>query len=774
MSHRVIGEVRRTFGRRRIGRRDLRLRYRFPLALINKVATKSCKDHVMTITLLAVISLLHASTVLAQNDSLRVYAQQRGFYIGAAVSMTPFRNEGPYLDTLKREYNIIVAENAFKFTATHPAQNTYNFADTDALVTFAEANGMKIRGHTLLWHQQIPTWVTNGNFTRDETIAIMREHIHTLVGRYKGRIWAWDVVNEAIADGSSALRTNSFWYQMIGPDYIKLAFQFAHEADPDAILYLNDHSSETMNAKSTGVYNLVRDLKLDGVPINGVGWQMHITNGDRIGADHHSNAQRLAALGVEISITELDVKMQLPADSNKLVTQATTYRDVLEFCLSQPKCVSLITWGFTDKYSWIPGFFPGMGAALIFDENYQPKPAYDALRQVFIAAPPQPLVLTADQVTLMSWTYQGRTYAYVKLSFPDSAYRVANWGQAVRIGNDFSADASVQRFPGPSVQVVTTTAGIYDLGPLADGNYAFAFKNSSVVVKSQTFTVSSATPPPNPIDNAREFVRQQYRDFLNREADQAGEDFWTDNITKCNDPARLPAGQTVEQCTLRQRETTSGAFFLSPEFQYTSYYVLRMYKGALGRQPKLSEFTPDAQFVGAGILVNSQLSASKINQNKADFAAQFVNCTDATKSRCAEFKAIYDPLNNQQYVDKLFQTTGVTPTASDRAALVNGLNAIPATETRASVLQKVVDGINVISEGNQRFDTTYGQAFYNAELNRAFVQLEYFGYMKRDPDDAGYAFWLGKLDQFGGNFVNAEMVLAFISSPEYRARFGQP
>ena len=386
----------------------------------------------------------------------------------------------------------------------------------------------------------------------------------------------------------------------------------------------------------------------------------------------------------------------------------------------------------------------------------------------------QPTTLTSSQVEIKTWTFQGRTYAYVKLLFPNASYRVANWAQAVKTGTDFAADAVVEQQTGTSVQAVTTTAQIYDLGVVADGNYTFTFKNSGAVVKSQAFTVSSATPPPNPIDDARQFVKQQYRDFLNREADQAGEDFWTDNITKCNDPARLPAGQTVAQCTLRQRETTSGAFFLSPEFQYTGYYVLRMYKGALGRQPKLSEFTPDAQFVGSGIIVNGQLSAAKINQNKADFAAQFVNCTDATKYRCAEFKAIYDGLNNQQYVDRLFQTTGVNASASDRTALVNGLNAIPATETRASVLQKVVDGIVVIAEGSQTFTTSYGQAFYTQESNRAFVQLEYFGYMKRDPDDAGYAFWLGKLNQFGGNFVNAEMVLAFISSPEYRARFGQP
>ena len=384
----------------------------------------------------------------------------------------------------------------------------------------------------------------------------------------------------------------------------------------------------------------------------------------------------------------------------------------------------------------------------------------------------EPTVLTPSQVEINAWTFQGTTYAYLKLSFPKDGYRVVDWGQVVKVGNNFSADASVEKWTGISVLAVSTTAQIYDLGILSPGSYNFAFKNSGTVVKTLSFTIDGPPFPPNPIDDSRQFVKQQYRDFLNREADQAGEDFWTDNIAKCSDPARRPAGQTEAQCTLRQRETTSGAFFLSPEFQYTGYFVHRMYQGGLGRRPKLSEFIPDAQFVGAGIIVNSQLSAAKINQNKADFAAQFVNCTDASKYRCSEFKAIYDGLSNQQYVDKLFQTTGVNASASDRAALVNGLNG--TSETRASVLQKVVDGIVVIGEGNQTFTTTYGQAFYNSELNRAFVQLEYFGYMRRDPDDAGYAFWLGKLNSFNGNFVNAEMVLAFISSPEYRARFGRP
>jgi hypothetical protein len=384
----------------------------------------------------------------------------------------------------------------------------------------------------------------------------------------------------------------------------------------------------------------------------------------------------------------------------------------------------------------------------------------------------EPTVLAASQAELSSWTSQGTSYAYLKLSFPKDGFRVVDWGTVVRVGNDFSANASVEKWTGISVLAVTTTAQIYDLGILTPGNYNFAFKNSGTVVKTLAFSIGGS-PQPNPIDDARFFVKQQYLDFLNRQADQAGEDFWTDNITKCADPARRPPGQTVAQCTLRQRETTSGAFFLSPEFQYTGYFIYRIYQGGLSRRPKLSEFTPDALFIGNGIIVNGQLSGAKINQNKADFAAQFVNCVDPAKYRCSEFKAIYDGLTNQQYVDKLFLNTGVNASAADRMALVNELGANPTTG-RATVLQKVVDGINVISEGNQQFTTTYGQTFYNSELNRAFVQFEYFGYLRRDPDDAGYAFWLAKLNQFNGDFVAAEMVLAFISSPEYRARFGQP
>jgi len=177
------------------------------------------------------------------------------------------------------------------------------------------------------------------------------------------------------------------------------------------------------------------------------------------------------------------------------------------------------------------------------------------------------------------------------------------------------------------------------------------------------------------------------------------------------------------------------------------------------------EFTRDAATVGAGIVVNDALDPAVINANKQAFVNQFV--------MRAEFMATYPAsMSNQQYVDTLFGKTGVVPTSGERQALIDELNA-NAPNARASVLFKVVDGTTTIANGELVFNTTYGHAFYDNLFNAAFVQMEYFGYLLRDPDDGGYSFWLGKLNQFG-NWVDAQMVLAFIKSPEYRSRFGQP
>jgi endo-1,4-beta-xylanase len=339
---------------------------------------------------LALCLLSLSLAIVAEAQTLRAAADARGLRIGAAVNMSPFRNEAIYTQTLGREFNMLVAENAMKFDAMHPAQNTYNFTDADALVAYAEANNMAVRGHTLVWHSQIPGWLTGGNFTRDQVIAIMRDHIMTVVGRYRGRILAWDVVNEAVSDNNGQLRTDSFWHQRIGPEYIAMAFQFAREADPNAILYYNDYSAEGSGAKSDAVFNLVSGLVSQGAPIDGVGWQMHQINPFRIQQAHRTNAQRLASLGLEVSITEMDVRISLPTTAQELSEQALAYRDLVEFCLTQPNVKTLVTWGFTDKFSWIPGFFSGFGDALIFDMNYQPKPAYTSMLNA-LGAPPPPL-----------------------------------------------------------------------------------------------------------------------------------------------------------------------------------------------------------------------------------------------------------------------------------------------------------------------------------------------------------------------------------------------
>ena len=382
----------------------------------------------------------------------------------------------------------------------------------------------------------------------------------------------------------------------------------------------------------------------------------------------------------------------------------------------------------------------------------------------------QPTILSPNQVFLNSWKIDGHTFVYAKLTFPDAGYRVANWGTPVQAGNAFTDDATIEKFNGVSIQAITSTAQIWDLGVLNAGDYTFAFRNSGTTVTTLPFTVSSTAPPPNPIDDARTFVLWQYRDFLRREPDLPGWDHWTGEITMCSDPANRRPGETEAQCVDRKRENTSAAFFVSPEFQNTGYFVLRVYRGSLGRMPffggtggPTDEFTRDAATVGQGIVVNDALAPDVINANKQTFVNQFVTRAD--------FKAIYDGLNNTQYVDKLFQTTGVTPSGTDRQALIDGLNNGP--ETRASVLFKVVDGTQTGAGGLLTFNTTYGKAFYDNLFNAAFVQMEYFGYLRRDPDPGGYDFWFGKLNFFG-DWVNAEMVKSFIKSPEYRARFGAP
>src|ERR1035437_8506625 len=312
---------------------------------------------------------------------LRELAEQRDFRIGAAVAM-PLLDEAEYRQTLSREFNLCVAENAFKMESLRPARDRFDFRQVDRLCAFAQTNRMKLRGHTLVWQEALPRWLSGGRWTRDEALGIMKDHITTVMQHCKGKVYAWDVVNEAISDQGPdhLIHRDSFWTKVVGPDYVEKAFEFARAADPEAILYYNDNGNEGMDSKSDAVFQLVKRLKAKGL-VDAVGWQCHLESGWKAGEAQARNAERLAKLGLDISITELDFRIPLPATPEKLQTQAESYRSVMRFCLSQPNIKALVLWGFTDKSSWVPYFFKGAGAALIFDEHYQPKPAYEALRE---------------------------------------------------------------------------------------------------------------------------------------------------------------------------------------------------------------------------------------------------------------------------------------------------------------------------------------------------------------------------------------------------------
>jgi len=327
---------------------------------------------------------LSPKTVPRDASALRNFAESRGIKIGTAVAVQPLREDAKYRQVLGREFNLLSSENAMKFGPLSPRRGVYNFTDADELVNFAKANDMDVHAHVLVWHNQLPKWLTEGKFNREELTAILKEHIQKVVSHFRGKVDSWDVVNEAIADDGS-LR-NSIWLQVIGPGYIEMAFQWAREADPKAHLFYNDYGGEGMNFKSNAIYNLVKSFKTRGIALDGVGLQMHlgIGLGTMPPSDVRNNINRLGQLGLEVHISEMDVQIQraFGSEAEKLAEQAKIYSDMLAACLSTKACKTFTVWGLTDKHSWIPGHTGNADAPLLFDNLYRPKPAYNALVEV--------------------------------------------------------------------------------------------------------------------------------------------------------------------------------------------------------------------------------------------------------------------------------------------------------------------------------------------------------------------------------------------------------
>jgi len=274
--------------------------------------------------------------------TLRTLAEKNGLYYGAAVGKAFWKDE-EYRKLLARECNILVAENCMKWKWTQPERDTFTFEEGDDLVAFAQEHGMKMRGHCGLWHQAVPEWLENAPPDRDTMLAIMEKHISTVFGRYRGKVAAWDVVNEAIDDEDSVFLRKTLWLERVGEDYLDSAFHLAHRAAPDAKLYYNDYSAEGMNAKSGKVYEMVKGMLERGVPVHGVGLQCHFDCRKNLTAEMAQNIARLHALGLEVSITELDFRMELPSDSVKVAEQAQRYREMISLVRQAARTMTLLS-----------------------------------------------------------------------------------------------------------------------------------------------------------------------------------------------------------------------------------------------------------------------------------------------------------------------------------------------------------------------------------------------------------------------------------------------
>ncbi len=321
-------------------------------------------------------------------QTLRELGDRDGVFMGTAVDMTALNNEPTYRQRVATEFSSVTAENVMKWQLVEPTRGVLDFTAADQLVSFAKANGQRVRGHTLVWHNQLPAWLTAG--VADGTITpaalrdILRQHITDEVTHFKGKVAQWDVVNEAFNEDGTM--RNSIWLQNLGSDYIVDAFRWAHQADPKVKLFYNDFNLEALSPKSDAAFALVQRLREQGVRIDGMGIQGHLAARFPTPPTIQENLKRFSDLGLITELTEADVRLDLPVDATKLLAQSEGYRVMLDACLLTVRCKGFTVWGFTDLHSWVPGVFAGQGAACILDETLRPKPAYQGLRTELVLA----------------------------------------------------------------------------------------------------------------------------------------------------------------------------------------------------------------------------------------------------------------------------------------------------------------------------------------------------------------------------------------------------
>ncbi len=313
-------------------------------------------------------------------DTLKAAAGSTGKLVGAATQSGLLGNT-QYRGVLDREFNYITAEYEMKWDAIEHTRGVNNFSAGDTLVAHADMQGMQVKGHALIWHGSVPPWASA--LLASDFRAAFEDHIRSVASHYAGRVRAWDVVNEAVADDGSGLRDTVF-RQKLGDTYIADAFRLAHDADPHALLFYNDYNGEGLSAKSNRIYDLVKNLLAQGVPIHGVGLQMHVSANSRPSdANIAANLRRLADLGLLVNISEMDVKISSVSGTlaSRLDAQKSAYHAIVGLCVMEPRCDGVTFWGITDAHSWISN--SGTDGPLLFDATYAAKPAYTGVIDAF-------------------------------------------------------------------------------------------------------------------------------------------------------------------------------------------------------------------------------------------------------------------------------------------------------------------------------------------------------------------------------------------------------
>ncbi|KAI1841452.1 hypothetical protein JX265_001480 [Neoarthrinium moseri] len=316
---------------------------------------------------------------------LHLEAKKAGLkYFGAATD-SPGQRERAGLEASYAQYDAILRDNnefgqttptnGQKWLFTEPEQGVFNFTEGDIVTSIAQENGLIQRCHALVWHSQLAPWVESTNWTADALRDVIVNHVTKVMEHYKGKCYAWDVVNEALNEDGTY--RESVFYQTLGEEYLKLAFSTAAKVDPDVKLYYNDYNLESPGNKSEGAVRIVKLLKDSGIKIDGVGLQAHHVASRPPTLDQQiAVIQSYAALGVEVAYTELDVRVELPLNSTSLEWQKQAYKNAVGACVQSPACVGITIWDFYDPFSWVPAVFPGEGNALLWFEDFSKHPAY--------------------------------------------------------------------------------------------------------------------------------------------------------------------------------------------------------------------------------------------------------------------------------------------------------------------------------------------------------------------------------------------------------------